>query len=127
VDLPIAVESPINASQSIVRSLKLSQGSALRILIIISIAFLATVLLYLIPFVPPILALIQIIPILLQGVDVFTQALLTQVAPTIPLSFLLFSVINMVLMGFWQSLKAVTYYDLRLRCGEGNMVWNTSD
>ncbi len=115
VEVPIVIEENLSAFQSIGRSWSLAQGSILRILIVMTIAFLVTIPLYSIASVPPIVGLVAAIPSFNLSDEAGQMALLTRFLPGVAIGLLLFLVMNMMVMGFWQSIKAVLYYDLRSR------------
>jgi hypothetical protein len=107
VDVPLAIEDDINGSSTINRSWELTKGNIGRILLISLVGFLITI---------PIQFIIQIITSIIQLI-------------LIPLAKdnALFSIISVLLIlgitfaggalivPFWQTLKAVVYYDLRSR------------
>ncbi|NET57674.1 MAG: hypothetical protein F6K47_16395 [Symploca sp. SIO2E6] len=88
IEIPIAIEKNLSATKTISRSRELSQGSAFHILLIILLGGLATI---------PLLLLL--VPLAL---------------PFIPDFRLVFSyLLSVVILSFWQSIKAVVYYNLR--------------
>ncbi|MBD2198435.1 MULTISPECIES: DUF975 domain-containing protein [Calothrix] len=108
VDVPLAVEDNVDATSTIGRSWELTQGHVWRILLIGFVAFLITI---------PIQVLVQILttiiqlifmPLLQQGSNL---AALLMVLLIVALSF----VSGAVIVPFWQTIKAVIYYDLRSR------------
>jgi hypothetical protein len=108
VDLPLAVEEDIEATSAISRSWELTQGHVWRILLISFVGFLITL---------PIQIVVQVITSILQAAFVpliqdgnSIYALLYFVL-VIALSFSS----GALLVPFWQSIKAVIYYDLRSR------------
>lgn len=110
-EVAIAMEGDINAFDMIGRSWKISNGSANRILVILTIATLITLPLYG-------LAAIPIIPTLLGTASLIR----TQDASAIGwfmlacgVGILLFLLVGLFTLPFWQTLKAVIYYDLRTR------------
>lgn len=107
-ELPLAVEDGVGATASIGRSWKLTKDSALRILLILLVAFLITI---------PVQAIAQIGILLIQAV-LGTQ--LTQNSPlytslTLLLGYILGFATSILIIPFWQAIKAVIYYDLRSR------------
>jgi hypothetical protein len=108
VDLPLAVEEGVEATSAISRSWELTQGHVWRILLISFVGFLITL---------PIQIVVQIITSILQAV--FLP--LIQDGNTIfaLLYFVLVLLLSFsggaLLVPFWQSIKAVIYYDLRSR------------
>jgi hypothetical protein len=108
VDLPLAVEDNVDATSAIGRSWELTQGYVWRILLISVVAFLITMPIQI--FVQILTAIIQLIfmPLMQQGSN--AVALLV---------FLLVLAISFAsgaaIIPFWQTIKAVIYYDLRSR------------
>lgn len=108
VELPLGIEENINATEAISRSWELTKDSVFRIQLIVFIAFLISL---------PITAVVQIASFVLQGVlgslypadsGIFGLLYGTAIfAITIGSSALM--------VPFWQSIKAVVYYDLRIR------------
>ena len=108
VEVPLAVEDNVDATSAISRSWKLIKGSVLRLILVVTVAFLISL---------PITIVVQIISIIIQGV-------LTALLPTdSPIFFLLYYVLILglsfasgaLLIPFWQAIKAVVYCDLRSR------------
>ncbi|GBF79745.1 DUF975 domain-containing protein [Aphanothece sacrum] len=96
VELPIAIESQSDASFAINRSWKLTKGSVLRLQLIFFVAFLVTL---------PLSLIIN-----------FASLLIPSDSPI----YLIFNLVISILVGalvipFWQTIKAVVYYDLRSR------------
>jgi len=103
VELPLAVESDFNISQSIKRSWQLTKGSVNRIQAIITVAFLVTI-----PLEIAALSISEFTRINLDaGVSNNEIAVGVTVLSTLG--------VNVVVMPFWQAIKAVIYYDLRNR------------
>lgn len=108
VEVPLAIEDNIGATSAISRSWQLTKGYVLRLIGIVSVAFLITI---------PISFVVQIASIILQSI----------VAALFPRGTALFSLVYLVLtlalsfasgailVPFWQAIKAVIYYDLRTR------------
>ncbi|MDJ0687170.1 MAG: glycerophosphoryl diester phosphodiesterase membrane domain-containing protein [Xenococcaceae cyanobacterium MO_188.B32] len=108
VELPLGIEENINATEAISRSWELTKDSVFRIQLIVFIAFLISL---------PITAVIQIASLILQGI-------LGSIYPTDSgiFAFLYAMAIFAISLGsyalmspFWQCIKAVIYYDLRVR------------
>ncbi|NHC33716.1 hypothetical protein [Scytonema millei] len=102
-EIPLAVEENTNGGQSINRSWNLTQTSIWRIQGIVLIAFIVTF---------PILALFSYIPQIFllrleQGSTAYTIVYL--------ISWILSFAGGILIMPFWQVIKAVVYYDLRTR------------
>ncbi|MBD2253725.1 glycerophosphoryl diester phosphodiesterase membrane domain-containing protein [Nostoc parmelioides] len=108
VDLPLAVEEGIEATSAIRRSWELTQGHVWRILLISFVGLLITI---------PIQIVVQIVITIVQA------AFLPLINEGNTAFALLYAVIVLVLsfgsgallIPFWQSIKAVIYYDLRSR------------
>lgn len=108
LEVPIAVDSNINALKALGISWKLSQNNIRFVIRIISIAALVNLPLWTI----------------VQGTSAVIQPLIVNwITPDYNLlfvfsyliSFIVGIIGNIVLLPFWQTLKAVTYYDLRSR------------
>ena len=108
VELPLGIEENVKATEAIGRSWELTKGSVWRIQSIVFVAFLISL---------PISIVVQIAIGILQGV-------LGSIYPTdsgiygLLYAISLFAVTigsNALLVPFWQSIKAVIYYDLRTR------------
>ena len=108
VEVPLAVEDNTNATDAISRSWELTKNSVVRIQLVVLIAFLISV---------PITVIIQI-------ANFIFQVLLGSIYPADSgiFGFLLTIAIFVVSIGsyalmapFWQGMKAVIYYDLRVR------------
>lgn len=109
-EVPLAIELNLTASQTIKRSWSLTKNHVGRIFAALTVAFLISI---------PIYIIVQIIASLLQGAlltILSTQS--TSVAFQL-LSFLVGYILGLVsgvlLLPFWQAIKAVVYYDLRSR------------
>ncbi|NJM45866.1 MAG: hypothetical protein HC860_06540 [Alkalinema sp. RU_4_3] len=113
-ELPIALEENVTGDQSIVRSWELSKGNAVRISLVILVAGLITVPLFLLAFVPGIVSLIALAPTMRAGVSPETTAVFT-IMGLFGLGFVLVLGLSIFTMPFWQTIKAVIYYDLRSR------------
>ena len=108
VELPLGVEENVNATEAISRSWELTKDSVFRIQSIVFIAFLISL---------PITAVVQVASFIFQGIlgsiypaDSSIFAFLYTVA------IFALSIGSYALMSpFWQSIKAVIYYDLRVR------------
>ena len=102
-EVPLAIEESINGKQSVERSWELTKNSVGRIPLIVVVAFLVTL---------PIVVITSYLP----------QIFLIQVEPGSSLYWMIYSVSLLTSFGggilvlpFWQSIKAVLYYDLRSR------------
>ncbi len=106
-ELPLAVEDNINATSTISRSWELTKGSVGRILLISFVAFLITI---------PLGILVQVVSTIFQSVLISP----TDQNPFFSLIFIIlilgFSFSSgAIQLPFWQAIKAVIYYDLRIR------------
>jgi len=108
VEVPLAIEENVEATSTISRSWELTQGYVWRILFISFVAFLITI---------PIQIAVQIIssilqfaflPLIREGSGLFTLVYFVFV---MALSF----AGGALVVPFWQTVKAVIYYDLRSR------------
>jgi membrane-anchored glycerophosphoryl diester phosphodiesterase (GDPDase) len=107
VTLPLAIEENVDATSTIGRSWELTKGHAWRIFIILFVASLITL---------PMQIFLQIISFIVQGILEFTpdnNPLLNSLL--VLLFFAIFIGSSALILAFWQSLKAVIYYDLRTR------------
>lgn len=108
VELPLAMEDNVTATSTISRSLELTKGFVSRLLGIVMVAFLISI---------PISIVIQILITIIQ---VFLSVLFSSDSSTFSLLYFL-SVLALslasgsLLIPFWQSIKAIIYYDLRSR------------
>lgn len=108
VELPLGIEENVNATEAISRSWELTKNSVFRIQSVVFIAFLISL---------PITIVVQIASFILQ-------AILSSIYPSDSGIFgLLYGISILVItigssaltVPFWQSIKAVIYYDLRMR------------
>ena len=108
VEVPLAIEENINATDAISRSWELTKGSIFRLQLIIVVGFLISY---------PITILIQIATTIIQRLlEVVLSSNSELFSPLLFLSSILLSIAGLaVLVPFWQSIKAVIYYDLRVR------------
>ncbi len=109
-ELPIAVEN-ITAANSVTRSWDLTKGQAVRVLTALFIALLVTLPLYALAFLPLLLSLLATAASFSNG---DTSAVIAVMAAFL-LSMLLLLSMSLLVTPFWQTLKAVLYYDLRNR------------
>lgn len=108
VEVTLAIENNLGASSAINRSWKLTEGFVLRLIGVVSVAFLVTI---------PVSIVVQIVITILQRV---LAALFSTNFPIFAfVYFLLVLGLNLafgaLLIAFWQAIKAVVYYDLRTR------------
>lgn len=107
-ELPLAIESEVDAITTINRTWDLSKGSALRIQLILLVCYLITL---------PIFAL-AIIPIFFSIPALATtprETAITTFLGFFLLTLIIMSIFGTILAPFWQAVKAVIYYDLRNR------------
>ncbi len=108
VELPLAIEENVNATDAISRSWQLTKGSIFRLQLIIFVGFLISL---------PITIAIQIASTIIQIVLGVVLSPNTELFGS--LLFLFTLVISIAagafLIPFWQSIKAVIYYDLLVR------------
>lgn len=108
VEVPLAIEENVEATSAISRSWELTQSYVWRILLISFVAFLITI---------PIQIVVQIITSILQ---VIFASLIRDNPGFFTLVYLLLTLAlsfagGAVVLPFWQTVKAVIYYDLRSR------------
>ena len=107
VDLPLAVEDNANAVSTIARSWQLTKGSVGRIQLIVFLVFLIST---------PIGIATNIASIILQVIISVVAEQAPVVAAIGGLVYVIFLFASSALiLPIWQSVKAVIYYDLRLR------------
>lgn len=102
-EVPLAVEEEVNGKQSIDRSWELSKNSAFRIQGIVLITFLVTLPILILTGYAPQIFLLQLEP----GSSLYWMVYLV--------SFIASLVGGILVLPFWQAIKAVVYYDLRSR------------
>jgi uncharacterized membrane protein YozB (DUF420 family) len=120
----LAIETDVKNVSSIPRSWNLTQGSTLRIGGVLLVAFLITCPLYFLAIVPAMLIVAVMFPF-----SLFTGGMGASAGATPEASFQLFAglglavlvyivllqLVQILVLPFWQSVKAVVYYDLRSR------------
>lgn len=107
VELPLAVEENITSVNTISRSWQLTKGSVGRIQLVVFLAFLISL---------PIGIAVQIFSIVLQlmiGAGLESSPGFAGIGVLLYLVILIAS--GALMIPFWQAIKAVIYYDLRLR------------
>ena len=109
VELPLAVEESVTATSTIGRSWELTKGAVGRIQLVVFIAFLISI---------PIILVTNIISVILQtvfsvGLENTPSGLMIVGIVTLYIALSLSS--GALMIPFWQSIKAVIYYDLRIR------------
>lgn len=110
-EVPLAIEKNINATQTIGRSWSLTKGYVGRIFLILTVALLISL---------PIYIIVQIVVTLIQAILMRVLAIEPTSVDFPILSFILGYILWLVscivvLLPFWQAIKAVIYYDLRSR------------
>ena len=108
VEVPLAIEENVNAIDAISRSWNLTKGSIFRLQFIILVGFLISL---------PIIIVIQIASTIIQLV---LGAIVSLNPESLGSLFLLSTIVisiagGALLIPFWQAIKAVIYYDLRVR------------
>lgn len=109
-ELPLAVESNVGIGKTIGRSWELTKGFAFRIVLILSVAYLIVI-----PFIFIALLPIGFIFPSFQQIALSPEAYIRSLTPIFTVAFLSIAIANTFLLPFWQSIKAVIYYDLRSR------------
>ena len=110
IELPLAIEEGVNATSTIGRSWQLTQGSIGRIQLVVFIAFLISI---------PIGLAINILSVIIQlaigaGFESSAEAAGLGILATILYVVFIFAA-GALMIPFWQAIKAVIYYDLRVR------------
>lgn len=108
VELPLAIETNVDCASAIKRSWELTKGSVFRIQGVVFIAFLISI---------PISIVLQIASAIFQ---VLPAVFLPPDSPITAILYVLGLILVTVVGGafmipFWQAIKAVIYYDLRVR------------
>ena len=115
-EVPLAIENDITNIDSIRRSWDLSKGFAWKIATIILVANLATLPIYILAGIPLVIGFFATAPLWTQSYDLSSLPYLGGIAFLALLAaILIFVFLNVLAIPFWQSLKAVIYYDLRSR------------
>ena len=103
-ELSLATEEDVNASQAIKRSRELTKGSAKNLMLIFLISSLVSLPLWGLIFT------LQILPNLIQNSSLAINSTVFNV-----FKFAFNTITTALIVPFWQSIKAVIYYDLRVR------------
>jgi hypothetical protein len=109
-ELPIAVEN-VSSAEAVNRSWTLTKENVIRILTVLFVGWLVTIPPLALCFIPFFSTLVAVAPRLSVQDTTATISLLIALV----VSVLLFLVMNVFILPFWQALKAVIYYDLRSR------------
>jgi hypothetical protein len=112
-EVPLAVEGNLSSIDSIRRGWNLSQGSAGQIILAIIIATLITLPLVILAFIPFILTLIANASFLASTPETFSPATAIAIFISLAISFLLSLFLGIFIVPFWQSMKALIYFNLR--------------
>lgn len=107
-ELPLAIETPMDVSNSIKRSWNLTKGYVLRLQGIVLVAFLITL---------PLQIVVQALAFVAQ---IFLGRFMDEESATFALASFVISYIigigsSIFVIPFWQAVKAVIYYDVRSR------------
>lgn len=103
-ELSLATEEDVNASQAIKRSQELTKGSAKNLMLIFLISSLVSIPLWGLIFT------VQILPAFIQNSNWVSNTTLFSI-----FRFAFNTITTALIIPFWQSIKAVIYYDLRVR------------
>lgn len=115
-ELPIAVEENIDASRAISRSWELTKDYVWRLQAIIIVASLITIPLLVIAGSPFIFAVISLVSsIAINPTATPSEEILRSFFIFIFIGIIFFLLASIIVSPFWQSIKAVVYYDLRSR------------
>lgn len=117
-ELPIAIEDNIDSSQAISRSWELTNGNVWRLQLIILLASLITFPLFLLAFIPFFVGIISLIAATTAAAsnpESISESALAAFSISMLISLVLFLLANLIANPFWQSMKAVIYYDFRTR------------
>ncbi|MBD2358419.1 DUF975 domain-containing protein [Tolypothrix sp. FACHB-123] len=109
VDVPLAVEDNVDATSTIGRSWELTQGYVWRIVLISFVAFLITVPIQILVQLLTMIVQLIFLPLMQQGSN--WAAAVLMILLILALSF----ASGAAIVPFWQTIKAVIYYDLRSR------------
>ncbi len=125
-EIVLAIEEEVQNTSSIPRSWNLTQGHTLRIGAILLVAILITCPLYALTLIPAILLAMVLLPLSMWAglgasssnvappTELVTQ-LFVGMAIVFVVYMLLAQLMQIVVLPFWQTIKAVIYYDLRSR------------
>jgi hypothetical protein len=127
-EMVIALEGNAGAAQALDRSWQLTRGNDWRVVLVLGVGTILTAPLYglcfLVPFVVMMAGITPLIPTLgLRATEVM-EGLAPWVLWSIGLYFALLTIVNVLVIPFWQAMKAAVYYDLRSRRdGMGLSLW----
>jgi hypothetical protein len=125
-EMVLAIEEEVQNVNSIPRSWNLTQGNTMRIGVILLVAFLITCPLYLLTLIPAIILAVALLPMSMwSGLAASSSTesppaeLLLQMFVGFGIVFVVYMVlallVQILVLPFWQTIKAVIYYDLRSR------------
>jgi hypothetical protein len=107
IEVPLAVEENIDGSATVSRSWELTKGNVWRIVGILFVAYLITL---------PIQLPFNILSVILQGIiESSVENNPNYILPLVFVRLIILLVGAAIVVPFWQSIKAVIYYDLRSR------------
>jgi hypothetical protein len=113
-ELPLAIESTRSANFSLRRSKQLSQTTIRKLVSIVTVAFLITIPINIIGSIPGLMG---------QAMTISTtQSAQATGGFLILIGFVLNIAIELIVMPFWQTIKAIVYYDLRNRREGGDLI-----
>ena len=116
-ELPLAIESNISANSSLGRSKRLTTVAAGRVVLIITVAFLITIPINLLGSIPTFIGQLMSSPAISTDSSAQTIGGLL-----ILVGFVLSLLSELLVMPFWQVIKAIVYYDLRNRREGGDLI-----
>ena len=119
-EVPLAIENNVGTLNALNRSWSLSKGMVRQIALVIFVSFLITIPIYFVAFAPLLLSLGAIVStfsggILGSGGGLAPTAVVAQFLGLFLLTILFLFAANLATLSFWQTIKAVIYYDLRNR------------
>ncbi|WP_013321181.1 hypothetical protein [Gloeothece verrucosa] len=109
-EVPLAIEKNLQLGDAIIRSWKLTSGFAWSILFIIFLVILLTMPLYLLSGIPLIFAAVYAMTGLFNQVS--SLVLLSIINNFIKGAIIIYFLLNIAILPFWQTLKSVIYYHL---------------
>jgi hypothetical protein len=113
-ELPLAIESTTSANFSLRRSRQLSNTTIRKVVLIITVAFLITLPINIIGSIPSFLGQAMTLSA--------TQSAVAGGNVLVAAGFFFSIAIELVVMPFWQTIKAIVYYDLRNRREGGDLI-----
>jgi hypothetical protein len=116
-EMPLAIDHETDIVNNIGRSWQLTQGLAIRVLVVISVAGIITIPLYILAFFPALIVAIMAFPMAGfagQGA-VNTPVLVLMLLLAVLVAIAFFLAAGTLVLPLWQAIKAIIYYDLRSR------------